>query len=106
MVTQSSAPQLYTGVTTSSTECVHDATSRGRKRTQLIIINTSASARITIVKNFGTAAAVLDAGIVLYAGGQPYGEFTDNGYECWQGPVQCIGSAAGQLSITESFEGS
>lgn len=71
------------------------------KRTQLIVTNTSAAAVATITK--GNVVAVSGVGIQLQPNGT-YVESTDGGYTCWQGPVQVVGTAAGTISVVESFD--
>lgn len=71
------------------------------KRTQLIITANTVGVVVTIAK--GDQPAVANYGIML----QPTGSFveaTDGGYICWQGAVQVIGSAAGTVSVVESFQ--
>jgi len=79
-----------------------DACPKSTKRTQFIIINTSTTAKITIVKS--DTAAVSGAGIVLNPSGS-FAESTDSGYKCYQGKMSAISDVAGgTLSIVESFE--
>ena len=70
------------------------------KRTQFIIINTSAAVA-TITK--GDAAAVANAGIVLQQNAY-YLEGTDSGFVCWQGAIQAVATGAGTLSVVETFQ--
>jgi hypothetical protein len=71
------------------------------KRTQFIIINTSAAAVATITK--GDQPAVANTGIILQPNAS-YLESTDSGFICWSGALQAIGTAAGTLSIVETFQ--
>jgi hypothetical protein len=61
----------------------------GSLRTQLIIINTSASTTITLFK--GDQAATQNMGIILKPA-QALIESNDSGFLCWQGAMQAIGS--------------
>jgi len=70
------------------------------RRTQVIIINTSAAAIVTIAK--GEVSAVANNGIRLLPNGS-YAEATDGGYTCWNGAIQAISDIAGTISITENF---
>ncbi len=96
---QGTANRLVT-IGATSTEVVPAVSSSGMRRTQLIIVNSSAAANATIAK--GEVSAVINQGILLLPNGS-YVEATDGGYDCWQGAVQAIASAAGTLSIVESF---
>jgi len=100
MVNQSSASS---SISTSSTSVEIAKNHSGvLKRTQLIIVNTSAAATLTITK--GDTAAIAGAGIVLPPNGV-YAESTDGGYLCWQGAIQAVSNVAGSVSIVESFIG-
>lgn len=69
-------------------------------RQQLLIVNTSAAAVVTITK--GDVAAISGSGIILQPNGA-YIESTDGGFVCWQGAVQGIGTGAGSVSVVETF---
>jgi len=73
-----------------------------RRRTQLIITNSSTSGSVTLHKSEAAITTNL-TGIVLQPNGM-YGESTDGGYLCWQGPIQAYTTSGGTLSIVESFE--
>lgn len=70
------------------------------KRTQFIIINTSAAVA-TITK--GDNPAIANQGIVLQQNAY-YLEGTDGGFVCWQGAIQAIATGAGTLSVVETFQ--
>lgn len=71
------------------------------RRAQFIITNTSAAAVATITK--GDIPAIANTGIILQPNGS-YLESTDSGFICWQGAIQAVGSAAGTLSVVETFQ--
>lgn len=71
------------------------------RRTSLIIVNTSGAAVVTIAK--GDSAAVANIGIVLQPTGL-YVESTSEGFTCWQGAVQAIGTGAGSIAVVETWE--
>lgn len=74
----------------------------GLVRTQIVITNVSASNTITLTK--GDVVAVANQGIVLLPY-MSYIESSDGGYTCWQGPMQCVASAATtSVSVVEAFE--
>jgi hypothetical protein len=56
---------------------------------------------VTIAK--GDSAAIANQGIVLQPTGI-YSESTSEGFKCWSGAVQAIGSGAGSVAIVESWE--
>lgn len=87
-----------------SSEIVKAVSSKGLRRTQLIIINTSAAAVVTLRK--GSLPVISKQGIILNGGiNAPYLESTDSGFTCWQGAVQAItDGGAGTASIVETFE--
>lgn len=70
-------------------------------RTQLILVNTSALAVITIIK--GDVAAVQGAGIRLTPNGY-YAESSDSGFTCWQGAIQAVSDVAGTVSVVQTLE--
>jgi len=85
-----------------SSVMIADLVPKSTKRTQLIVINTSTTAKITIVKS--DQAAVAGAGIVLNPSGS-FAESTDSGYKCYQGKMSAISDVAGgTISIVESYE--
>jgi len=72
------------------------------KRTSFIITNTSgAGVAATIHK--GVDAAVANQGVVLQQNGI-YGESDNDGFRCWKGEIQVIGSAAGSVAFSETKE--
>jgi len=79
-----------------------DIASPSAKRTQIIIVNTSTTAKITLAKSGN--AAVAGAGIVLNPSGT-YAESTDGGYKCYQGMINAISDiAGGTIAVTETLE--
>lgn len=85
-------------VTTASSQvCI--PRNNANKRIVLLIRNISGNGtRITLsLSNF---PAVANVGIVL-EDGESLTDTSDISYECWQGPIQAIGSAAGTLTIFE-----
>ena len=84
--------------TTSATskEIVHE----NMYRRAIYLTNTSGAA-ITISK--GVAPAVLNEGIVLQLNCTWF-ETDSEGFGCWKGAIQVIGSGAGTLAISETSE--
>jgi hypothetical protein len=71
------------------------------QRQVLSLRNSSAAGQVISVSYSDTQIAVVNNGIVL-AAGQSIIDATSEGYECWQGSVSAISSAAGGvLSIME-----
>jgi len=98
---QISANNAYT-IGTSSTEVLQSLNGTRFKRSQLILVNTSAALNITVMK--GSNPVVASTGILLLPGGT-YIEGTDGGFNCWQGSIQAISTAAGStLSVIETKE--
>jgi len=84
-------------ITTVSKEIMKD----NLRRTAFYITNTGAVA-CTICK--GTAAAVLNTGIVLQANSTFY-ESDSEGFNCWKGTIQAISSGVGTtLAVSETIE--
>lgn len=69
-----------------------------KKRISIVIVNTGTSS-VTIAK--GDIAAVANEGIVLQPNGV-YADSSETGYECWQGPIQAIGSTT--LAVAETVD--
>lgn len=71
-----------------------------KPRKVLSLRNSSTGGQV-ITLQIGEIAAVLNEGVVL-SPGQAWTENTSEGYECWDGSVQAISTAAGGvLSIFE-----
>jgi len=100
MATPTQQTRSSTVTVSATSQQVCPQISGGFKRTQLMIFPLTAGVTVTIDKSDN--AAVANQGIVLVAN-QPYVEATDGGYICWQGPVQCVASGAGSISVVESF---
>lgn len=90
---------IAVSLTTASSRVLASRDGTGMKRTQFIITNLSATT-VTIAK--GENSATANQGIIL-SQGQAYIESTDGGFECWQGEIQGVGSAASTLSVVEGF---
>lgn len=73
---------------------------RTTRRKRFTIINTSATAVITIA--YGDTPAVQNAGEVLQPGGYT-NQSDDAGFDCWQGPVQVVASDVGSVAVVEQF---
>jgi len=89
-------------VSTSATSTqIANAMSGNLRRVQIMLINTSAAAVITITK--GNVAAVAGSGIRLIPNAAYY-ESDDSGYKCWQQEFQAVSDVAGTLAVVETFE--
>lgn len=83
--------------TTASAELIPD---RFGNRTVFAISNQTSGATVTITK--GSTPAVAGSGIVLFYG-QSYVESNDSGFQCWQGSIQVVASAAANVSVSETL---
>jgi len=92
--------QTSASPTTSSAQIV-SSVGGGIRRKAFAIINTHATSVVTI--GFGDVAVVAGAGIVLQPL-QGYIESTNEGFECWQGTIQAIASAAATVAVNERLE--
>lgn len=86
-------------VTTSSSQLLPSRLGK-KPRTQLVIINTSATT-VTLVK--GEQTAVANAGIRLTQN-QTYIESTDAGSKCWQGAIQAVASGNSTVAYVETIK--
>lgn len=98
---QQISPSDVKTISTSSSQIIDPLNGTSFKRTQVIFINTSASAIITL--NKGDSPAIAGSGIILQPNGS-YSESSDSAFKCWQGAWQAIGNGAGTLSIVEQKE--
>ena len=71
------------------------------RRKQWSIQNTSAAAVVSIRR--GDVAATAGEGLNLLPNGVT-AESNDNGYVCWQGPIQVVSDVAGSVAVSEVFE--
>jgi len=71
------------------------------KRVGYVITNTSAAATVWLKK--GLLPAEAGIGIKLLPNAFYY-ESNGENFKCWNGPVSIIGTAAGTISVSETFE--
>jgi len=86
-------------VTTTSVK-ICDAAPPGLERVQIVITNVDTSDVVTITK--GDTPAVALAGIILNPN-VAYLESNDSGFQCWQGQIQGVSSATGNIAVVETF---
>jgi hypothetical protein len=70
------------------------------RRKQWSIQNTSAAAVVSIRR--GDSEATAGEGLNLLPNGVT-SESNDNGYKCWQGPIQIVSDVAGTVAVSEVF---
>lgn len=70
------------------------------RRTAIYVTVTSGNA-VTIVK--GSGSAVAGEGIVLQPNSTWY-ESDSEGFNCWKGEIQAIGTGAGTVAVSETVE--
>jgi len=73
---------------------IAEARSEQNKRKVLHIKNVSTDTSIVVTVNFGFGIAAVNTGVVLNAG-EAVTDTSESGYECYQGMVMAIASAAG-----------
>ena len=87
---------------TISTSATSVQVSPARLNRVAVYITTLDTAAITITK--GETPAIMNAGIILQPTMSWYEVDNGDGFRCWRGPIQVIGTQAGNISISEDME--
>jgi len=83
--------------TTSSAEALPERAGR-----RLAFVITPVTAGVTIFIGKGPVAVATNTGIPVQVN-QNYVESNSEGFQCWQGPIQILGSGAGTVAISETL---